>query len=116
MSADPGPPKWPALFAAFNLVLCFSGTVSHGSLQKAELQLSTTSSSSTVQHTVFDSLQHPSSMLESLEPDFPRVVILRGAGGKAFSGGVDIKVRVPHNDSGGHPERSWGQGLQWPGG
>ncbi|GAB4814421.1 hypothetical protein N2152v2_001467 [Parachlorella kessleri] len=43
-------------------------------------------------HTVFDSLHHPSSMLESLEPDFPRVVILRGAGGRAFSGGVDIKA------------------------
>jgi enoyl-CoA hydratase/carnithine racemase len=43
-------------------------------------------------HTVFDSLQHPNSMLEPVEEDFPRVVVLRGAGGKAFSGGVDIKV------------------------
>ncbi len=41
---------------------------------------------------MFDNLQHPNSMLEPVEPDFPRVVILRGAGGKAFSGGVDIKA------------------------
>lgn len=43
-------------------------------------------------HTVFDSLQHPNSMLEPVEPDFPKVVVLCGSGGKAFSGGVDIKV------------------------
>lgn len=42
---------------------------------------------------MFDSLQHPTSMLEPVEADFPRVVVLRGAGGRAFSGGVDIKVR-----------------------
>ena len=42
-------------------------------------------------HAVFDALQHPSSMLEALPPDFPRVVVLAGAG-RAFSGGVDIKV------------------------
>ncbi len=43
-------------------------------------------------HTVFDSLQPPNTMLEAVEEDFPRVVVLQGAGGKAFSGGVDIKV------------------------
>lgn len=42
-------------------------------------------------HAVFDALQHPSSMLEALPPDFPRVVVLAGAG-RAFSGGVDIKA------------------------
>lgn len=45
-------------------------------------------------HTVFDNLAHPNSMLEPVEPDFPRVVVLRGAGGRAFSGGVDIKASV----------------------
>ena len=44
-------------------------------------------------HTVFDSLQHPTSMLEALPADFPRVVVLSGAG-RAFSGGVDIKARA----------------------
>jgi enoyl-CoA hydratase/carnithine racemase len=42
-------------------------------------------------HTVFDELQHPTSMLDALQADFPRVVILSGAG-RAFCGGVDIKV------------------------
>ena len=42
-------------------------------------------------HAVFDSLQHPASMLEALPADFPRVVVLSGAG-RAFCGGVDIKV------------------------
>ncbi|KAL4858933.1 putative enoyl-CoA hydratase [Chlorella vulgaris] len=42
-------------------------------------------------HTVFDALQHPTSMLDALPADFPRVVILSGAG-RAFCGGVDIKA------------------------
>ncbi|KAI3428467.1 hypothetical protein D9Q98_007292 [Chlorella vulgaris] len=42
-------------------------------------------------HTVFDDLQHPTSMLDALQADFPRVVILSGAG-RAFCGGVDIKA------------------------
>lgn len=43
-------------------------------------------------HAVFDALQHPPTMLEALPPDFPRVVVLAAAG-RAFCGGVDIKVR-----------------------
>ena len=42
-------------------------------------------------HAVFDSLQHPTTMLEALPADFPRVVVLSGAG-RAFCGGVDIKA------------------------
>ena len=42
-------------------------------------------------HAVFDGLQHPTTMLEALPADFPRVVVLSGAG-RAFCGGVDIKA------------------------
>ena len=44
-------------------------------------------------HAVLDRLQHPPTMHAPLPPHFPRVVVI-GAAGKAFSGGVDIKVRV----------------------
>ena len=52
-------------------------------------------------HYVFRLLEHPTSMLDSLPADFPRVVVLSGAG-KAFCGGVDIKVRAI----------AWGGGRQ----
>jgi len=42
-------------------------------------------------HRVFAALEYPTSMLQQLPADHPRVVVLRGAG-RAFCGGVDIKV------------------------
>lgn len=42
-------------------------------------------------HRAFDALQHPTTMLEPLTKDHPRVIVL-AANGKAFSGGVDIKA------------------------
>jgi len=42
-------------------------------------------------HRAFDALQHPTTMLEPLTNDHPRVIVL-AANGKAFSGGVDIKA------------------------
>ncbi len=41
-------------------------------------------------HALLDALQHPRSMLEPVDPGFPRVLVLAGAGGRAFSSGVDI--------------------------
>ena len=43
---------------------------------------------------VFDLLEHPTSMLQPVLEDHPRVVILQGAG-SSFSAGVDIKARPP---------------------
>lgn len=42
-------------------------------------------------HVVFDLLEHPTSMLQPVLVDHPRVVILQGAG-SSFSAGVDIKA------------------------
>lgn len=42
-------------------------------------------------HLVLDALQHPLTLHEPLPQKHPRVLVIRAAG-KAFSGGVDIKV------------------------